>query len=435
MDPPVSGVKARVSCGWKWAVLFSCFLTKSLNTGLRKSFGVLLLPLQDHFNQDVWLLGMMVSISVSVGDFTGPIVGGLSKRLGCRVVVMTGGIFLCFGLVFASLATNIIQLAVFLCVVVGLGFGFVNDVPFAVLGRYFEANFSLANGFAMTGTSFGLMLLGPLTAFLIDVYGWRGTLLFLGAIAFHITSLGAILIDPNKLSIRRDKKNVTDYEPIEVKKQEATLEKYCNFIIQSFDITLFKEPKFISIIVVTTIIRFIQMAWLIYLVPNVISKGVSNLSASFISTTAGVGAGIGQLLPGIITSVADKYPSSRTIWTIGMAIISVSLALDGLVDSYAGMLILGACQGIGLGITYATNNVVLFDEFGKDRLVNSMGYVRGFSGFGRVLGGILPGWIYQMTSSYHWSYVILGIIQALAIVILHIGRIFLHCSCCTCKES
>ncbi len=57
--------------GMKWAVLFSNFAIKILNTGLRKSFGVLLLPLQEQFREDVWLIGMIVSISVSIGDFIG----------------------------------------------------------------------------------------------------------------------------------------------------------------------------------------------------------------------------------------------------------------------------------------------------------------------------------------------------------------------------
>ncbi len=65
--------------------------------------------------------------------------------------------------------------------------------------------------------------------------------------------------------------------------------------------------------------------------------------------------------------------------------------LDAFVESYAGMMILGACQGLGIGMVYTTSNVVLYDEFGKDRLVNSLGWVRGISGFGRILGGIFPG--------------------------------------------
>ncbi|XP_072020420.1 monocarboxylate transporter 2-like [Amphiura filiformis] len=438
LNSPFSAVKTSFLWDWKWVVLFSCFAIRALKIG-PVCWGVLLRPLKDQFNQDVWLLGIIVSISNSFGDFIGPLVGGISKRLGCRAVVMLGGFILCSGLVFASLANDISQFTVFLFLGMGLGFGCTNDVPFAVMGRYFQDDFSLANGFATTGSSFGFTLLGPLTAYLVDVYGWRGALLFLGAINFNITALGAILKDPERpdnLLVKRDKKTYEtikdkdheSYETIKDKDHESGFEKFWNLVVQSLDITLFKEAMFIRILVVCAIMRFTQMAWVIYLVPNVISKGVSSLSASLISTTAGIGVGVGQLLPGIVTSVTNNYLSSRTLWTIGITITSVTLVIDALVDSYVAMLILGACQGLGSGMMVVTYRVVLYDEFGKERLVNSMGWVRGIGGFSRVIGGFLPGWIYQVTSSYHWSYVILGVIQALAVFILHIGRIFSHCA-------
>ena len=60
-----------VNNGWKWLVLTSCLGTKVFNIGLRKSFGVLLTTLHVQLDIPVWLLGTIVSIAVSTGDFIG----------------------------------------------------------------------------------------------------------------------------------------------------------------------------------------------------------------------------------------------------------------------------------------------------------------------------------------------------------------------------
>ncbi len=74
----------------------------------------------------------------------GPIVGGLSNRIGCRIVVMLGGILFCLGLVFAALANNVIWLTFCLCILVGKYYShhfqksqLVGLVPFTCPGSYY----------------------------------------------------------------------------------------------------------------------------------------------------------------------------------------------------------------------------------------------------------------------------------------------------------
>ncbi|XP_072018414.1 monocarboxylate transporter 12-like [Amphiura filiformis] len=307
-----------------------------------------------------------------------------------------------------------------------IGFGLINDPPFAVLGQYFHKHFSLANSFTIAGSSLGIMLLGPLTQIFVEIYGWRGAMWLLGALAFHIAVFGVLLRPPTRTDnldhflLQEDE---IEGANIEDENSDNLCSDCCFSLVRTMDGSLFKDHMFIIITLVSTTIRFSQMAWLIYLVPNVISKGVPILQASFISTSAGVGDLIGRLLPGVFSSMSGHEISSKTVWTFGMCITTVSFALDTMVELYSGMMVLGFFQGLGIGMTSSSTNVVLFDEFGKERLINSMGWVRGISGFGRIVGGFVPGFIYRTTHSYRWSYVVLGVIQALGIVILNLGQV------------
>ncbi len=173
--------------------------------------------------------------------------------------------------------------------------------------------------FFTLGGSFGLILMGPMTALFLDLYGWRGAMVLLGAVGFHITAFGALLKDPRNSDYSLISREKSSYETIKEtdEKRESRVVTCFQYILQSVDVKLLTEPMFLRILLITTIQRFTWIAWIIYLVPNVISKGVSNLSASFISTTAGVGTAVGHLLPAVVASVTHNYLSSQTLWSIG----------------------------------------------------------------------------------------------------------------------
>ena len=62
-----------------------------------------------------------------------------------------------------------------------------------MVGHYFDKRYSIANGLAYAGSGVGILVLAPLAQVFIDTYGWRGGLLLLGALCFHVATCGAIL--------------------------------------------------------------------------------------------------------------------------------------------------------------------------------------------------------------------------------------------------
>ena len=54
-----------------------------------------------------------------------------------------------------------------------------------ILAKYFKKKYALANGIAIVGVSIGQIIFTPLFRFLIDTYGWKGTMFIVGAIQMN----------------------------------------------------------------------------------------------------------------------------------------------------------------------------------------------------------------------------------------------------------
>lgn len=59
----------------------------------------------------------------------------------------------------------------------GIGFGLVYVPAVITTGFYFERWRSLATGIAVCGSGIGTIVIAPLTAYIIDNYGWRNAVL------------------------------------------------------------------------------------------------------------------------------------------------------------------------------------------------------------------------------------------------------------------
>ena len=132
-----------------------------------------------------WSLGLVVSgtsIGLLVGGLISPQVGAIIERRGGRPVLLASSLFFATGLAGAALSPNLlIYLLSWVVIGIGMGTG-LYDAVFATLGRIYGSdargpitNLTLFGGFAST-------VCWPLSAFLIDNFGWRAACLVFAAL-------------------------------------------------------------------------------------------------------------------------------------------------------------------------------------------------------------------------------------------------------------
>jgi MFS family permease len=147
-----------------------------------------------------WSLGYVVS-GTSIGLLTGglisPLVGRWIDRHGGRPVLMSSSLLYAAGLAGIGLAPSLpVYLAAWVVVGLGMGTG-LYDAVFAALGRMYGhdarnaiANLTLIGGFAST-------VCWPLSAFLIEMAGWRNA-------CFIYAALHLVVALPLQMSVVRN---------------------------------------------------------------------------------------------------------------------------------------------------------------------------------------------------------------------------------------
>jgi MFS family permease len=190
---------ARPSGRDRWIVLGSVWVTLAIASGLYFSFPVFFVPLFEEFGWSRGATAAAFSISSIVQGLLSPVVGILVDRFRPRRVIL-GGVLLLGG---ACLASSQVDSLWSLYLVVGVlaaaGACAVSWVPSGVLvARWFPDRRGSMMGIAFSGMGVGILVMGPLSQWLIDAQGWRGAYLVLGlgtiAVLLPLTWLG--IYDP-----------------------------------------------------------------------------------------------------------------------------------------------------------------------------------------------------------------------------------------------
>jgi MFS family permease len=167
------------------AVLATVFLFNLLGRGSGDTYAVFLLPLEREFGWARSQLTSVYSMYLLVGAFIAPLAGTLFDRFGPRVTYSAGLLCLSAAFFLASTLGNLWEFYLFIGVTIGVGVGLVGMVPAsALLTRWFRARLSTAIGIAFSATGTGALLFVPLSQWLIERIGWRGTYQVLAAVVF-----------------------------------------------------------------------------------------------------------------------------------------------------------------------------------------------------------------------------------------------------------
>ena len=131
-------------------------------------------------------------------------------------------------------------------------------------------------------------------------------------------------------------------------------------------------------------------AWMIFLVPDALSKGFTTQSGALLSTMGGVGTFIGAVAHSPF--IDQRILSADQLFVVLCILCSVSFLVDPYLDSYASLIVSAVNVGIATGALYSicivlTKDVVENDVF----LVPAIAWMQFTFGLARIGGGPLAG--------------------------------------------
>jgi MFS family permease len=111
---------------------------------------------------------------LTVDAILSPVVGYLLDRFGTKKIVFSGCLILTLGLLLSSTIDSLWQFYIFFGLIAAVGITFTGMVPHVFLvSEWFASNRASAIGFVYAGTGLGILMLAPLSEWLLSSWGWQ----------------------------------------------------------------------------------------------------------------------------------------------------------------------------------------------------------------------------------------------------------------------
>ena len=181
---------------YRWVIVAAGGLLGCVAIGSMFSLPVLLRPIAGDTGWSVTGVSSAMTFGFLAMAFASMAWGGLSDRLGPRVVVLTGAIAVPVSLALASRAPSLLAFQLMFGLLVGGSAAAIIAPMMACVTGWFDTHRSLAVSLVSAGMGMAPMTMSPLAAWLVSAHDWRTTLEILAVVA-------ALLMIPAALLVRR----------------------------------------------------------------------------------------------------------------------------------------------------------------------------------------------------------------------------------------
>ena len=390
-----------------WFVAAIAFIVLGFSRGIHSSFGVFNVALLDTFGWSRGATAGIFSVVLSVDALLSPLVGHLLDRYGTKKIAMAGCFALVIGLFLSSQVSALWQLYICFGILLAVGFTFTGMVPHVFLiSEWFSTKRASAIGFVYAGSGVGIMILAPLSEWLISSYGWERAFEVFAALV-----LAGLLPMVWLYYQHRPHGEHLRHRPAKKDEQKQWTAKLA---LQSLQFWLL----FISRIAAacgTTVIVTHQVA-------HVADVGFSKFLAASVFGLAGITSSFGRVIFGF---VAD-WLSKKAAYTLNIAMTVVGVgALMILRDPSQTWLlyVYVIFFGIGFGSRAVIFSALTADIFSGKGFGSILGYSTVAVGVGGALGSYLGGAFHDWTGSYLVSFALSALLLALSDVCIWIASL------------
>ena len=381
-----------------WFVAGVAFIVLGFSRGIHSSFGVFNVALLDTFGWSRGATAGVFSIVLTVDALLSPVVGYLLDRYGTKRIAIAGCLALIVGLFLSSRVTALWQLYISFGLILAIGFTFAGMVPHVFLiSEWFSVKRASALGVVYAGTGVGIMLLAPLSEWLISGYGWARALQIYAAIILCVLLPMVWMYyqhGPHGENLRHQGLKKLDRPQWSAKLALKSLQFWLLFIAR------------IAAASGTTVIVTHQVA-------HVVDVGFSKLLSASIFGFAGITSSFGRVIFGFI---ADRL-SKQVAYTLNIAMTVIGVgALMILRDPGQAWLlyVYVIFFGIGFGSRAVIFSALTADIFSGKGFGSILGYSTVAVGVGGALGSYLGGAFHDWTGSYLVSFALSAVLLALS---------------------
>ncbi|XP_077977443.1 monocarboxylate transporter 12-like [Glandiceps talaboti] len=481
--------------GYGWVVVISGMIVMVFSGSIFHTSGVFLVEFVEYFQHGVEKAAWIGAFSGAICNASGPLAAALTKKLGTRIVVMIGGFLCSLGIILSVFAQSLQVLYFTFGILVGFGLGLPVVANVVLINKYFNKRHAIANGLFFTGVSIGILLSPPLFHMLIEIYGWRGAMLIIGAMNANVIVCGALMKPYKNVELQKNtslkKVTLTDNNCVNVscashndtevsvhssktrpahQQQDATLSEEqpnCDLAHEDTHSTCSSTDKNIAIVAkckrrprmkhnIYIFISFIGLHLFVrkpsfsficfgqflegfgngtalsHLIARAITSGTSKFDATLLLTLFGCGGLLGRLLNGFMINLKIISPTRL----LGLAIIVYGLTIlaNPLTDVYGVLATLAAVLGLSQGVYQALIPVSLRECVGEKDVGMALGLDYFCMGIGYLLGPPCSGWLFDVTGNYTLAFFVTGAMVIIGGILIVFSPYVGSCNVKRCKK-
>lgn len=369
-----------------WIIVFAGLWVTLVIFGVDNSFSVFFKPLAGEFGWDRGRTSLAYSLSWVSFGFLSIVAGRLVDRYGPRTVMFVGTLIFAVGILLLSQLNALWQLYVIFGVLLSIGKA-ANVIPLvATVLNWFVARRGLALAIAQS-QGVGTVLISPMAAWLIALYGWRVSYLVLSLLVLA-TALPLILL------IRR--------RPADLKLQaygDTGNGREPRGVILRVDWTLTQVLHNRTFWVANAIVFSCctcHSIVMLHLVNFFTDRGVAPTAAASMFALISMFAMVGKLANGVL---ADRIGSRQAI-TLFLALQTAMVPCFYMAWHPWFYYMIGALFGIGMGGPMPSYALLFREFFGQKAIGSILGVFTAMSSTGMAVGGYLGGFMHDRFDGY-----------------------------------
>lgn len=392
-----------------WIVVALLFVIGIIGFGMRFSFGVFFKSLQEDFGWSRASTSGIFSVYMILCAVFVILSGWALDRYGSRAVITAMGFFTALGLILTSKVSSPWHLFVTYSLLLAMGTGGLYVISMATVTRWFTKRRGLALGIVSAGASISMMVMGPLSAYLISVYGWQTACLIIGLMGFFI-------VTPCGLLLRRAPSEIATAprgEKLEATNRGSPVEQNHN---EPAGLSLSQSVKtrnFWLIVFIMFIFSFCVFIVMTHLVPHAIDLGIDPIQAASLLSFIGGGGAIGRISMG---RISDSIGTKRAYIICPLLMAGAMLWLIELSDLWM-FYLFAAIFGFAFGGIGPVNAAFIGNAFGLRHLGVIMGFMDVGWQVGAAVGPVFAGYLFDIRDSYVFAF-FSGMIAALLVAVL-----------------
>lgn len=379
------------------------FLIMFVMWAVQFSFGVFFKPILSDFGWTRAMTSGAYSLCTIMNGLLAVVMGGLTDKLGPRLVMTFCGISLGLGYFLMSRLDTVWQLYLFYGIIIGIGMsgGFIPLVSTVV--RWFVGRRGVMTGIVAAGTGVGALFGPPAANLLISRFSWRISFLVIGGIAFAVIVLCAQILrrDPAQVGQRPYGENRGDNNEKDLQSEGLSLME-----------ALF-TGRFWIFFAAGFCYGFCVFSIMVHIVPHAIESGFTSARAANMIATIGAAAIIGKVLLG---RMADIW-GSRELMMFSFILMAISLFFLMIVKNFWTLHLVVGGFGLAYGACAVSHSPIVATLFG----LKAHGLIFGILGVGVAIGGavgpFLTGYVFDITESYQSAFLAGAVISSAGFIL------------------